>query len=251
MTLATLRLELLVSGWPHPSGQATADPGDHGSSCGTESFNVSVAGEDRDRDPARLVVAAVARSRREERELRRPGRRRRRRLPPRRAARRRDRRSLIGIPGGPSPETRGPTCLRAGLTKRINLATIPCLPRLGGGTGRTSTSRPTSHALSPQPSHRRGDPRGRLLGDPVRGRRPSRPGGHRAPRRGLGRPPQRDHLRLDHGDRGRAEARDAWPATRGGLPPGARRHAAPDPVHPGPDPSSATTASRNRSRSHA
>ena len=249
MTLATLRLELLFRGGRTPRDKRRQVRGITDQAAAPSRRRLGGRGEPRPRSgtgrrrgravPVRGMRAAS------------PGRRRRRGQPPRRAGRRRDRRSLIGIPGGRLPETRGPTCLRAGLTKRINLATIPCLPRSGGGTGRTSTSRPTSHALPPQPSHRRGDPRGRLLGDPVRGRRPSRPVGHRAPRRGLGRPPQRDRLRLDHGDRGRAEARDAWPATRGGLPPGARRHAAPDPVHPGPDPSSATTASRNRSRSHA
>ena len=35
---------------------------------------------------------------------------------------------------------------------------------------------------------------------------PARPLGHRAPRRGLGRPAAGQGLRVDHGDRGRAEA---------------------------------------------
>ena len=43
----------------------------------------------------------------------------------------------------------------------------------------------SSHAVSPQPAHGRGDPRGRRLGDPLRGRRPAGPGGHGPPRRGL------------------------------------------------------------------
>ena len=51
---------------------------------------------------------------------------------------------------------------------------------------------------------------------------------HRAPRRGLRRPPERDRLRLDHGDRGRAEARDEGPqarrraSSRRRSPPGSR-----------------------------